>query len=302
VTSASVVAAALRQYDIDPKRVEPLADSFNTLFTVDTGTDRYVLRVGPPSYVHESGAAGAEARWTDELSALGLTVPRVIRSKEGASSVLVDDDGEARVCTLSSWVDGETLSRPMAPADAMALGELAARLHTASAPRSARPDGALDGRHVLLFCLPDLLGGAPYADVFTAARDRAQSALDRLWAAAGTPRLMHGDLIPANVVRTRKGLVPIDFQDLFWGHREQDIAITLFSCLRDDDDGTLAECVRTGYERELAWPEFDVIGLDDLYAGRRLMMANLAMALDRTGRDEYLTVHADALRRYLANG
>ena len=185
----------------------------------------------------------------------------------------------------------------MSADDATELGELSARLHAASTPLPERPYGVLDGHSALLFRLPDLLDRVADGDVFTTARIRAQAVVDRLWASAGTPRQLHGDLTAGNVVRTREALVPIDFQDMFWGHRGQDIANTLFSYLRHDD-GTRAGYFRSGYERHMPWPGFRGVELDDHFAARRLMMVNLAITLDRPGVDDYLTVHAGALREY----
>lgn len=293
------IEEALSQYQLRPRRVQPVATSFNTLFRIAGDTDTYVLRIGPALRIHDLDAAEAEASWTEELAATGLPVPRLVRTFDGRAAVTVVNGATSRVCTLCTWIDGEVLPRPMSPTDATELGELAARLHATSPPRAENPTGALDGRRVLLFQLPNLLHRAPEAEVFLAALHRAQTAMDRLWTRPEVPRLVHGDLTASNVVRTRDGLVPIDFQDMFWGHPQQDIANSLFSYLRHDD-GTLATAFRSGYERLMTWPEFDVIALEDLFAARRLMMANLALALDRPGVDDYLAGHAPALRTYAA--
>lgn len=293
------VAEALSHYQVRPSYVQQVATSFNTLFTVVCDTGTYLLRVGPALRVHDVDAAMAEAAWTDELAAAGLTVPRLIRTLDGGPAVTVTNDAESRICTLCTWVDGEVLARPMSSTDATELGELAARLHAASPPRPEKPTGALDGRRVLLFQLPNLLHRAAEAQIFLAALDRSQLALDRVGTQPEPRRLVHGDLTASNVVRTRDGLVPIDFQDMFWGHRHQDVANSLFGYLRHDD-GTLAAVFRSGYERLMPWPEFDVITLEDLFAARRLMMVNLALALDRPRVDDYLARHAAALRSYAA--
>jgi Ser/Thr protein kinase RdoA (MazF antagonist) len=291
------VDSALREFGVRADAIDRLADSFNELFTVTSGKHRYVLRVGPALHVHEHDAAQEEAAWTDRLAAAGLTVPRLVRTRDGRAAVRVTDAGVDRLCTLSTWVDGDTLTRPMSATDARELGELAARLHAAAPPLSDRPAGALDGRRVLLFRLPNLLPSAADADIFAAALARAQAAIDRLWARPNPAALMHGDLTASNVVRSAGGLVPIDFQDMFWGHRELDIAYSLFSYLRHDYR-TLAGAFRRGYQKYLPWPEFDAAGLPDLFAARRLMMANLALALARPGAAEYLAFQASALRSY----
>ena len=296
---AAVARAALRKFGVRAHTVDVLSESFNTLFTVGCAQRQLVLRVGPPLSIHEPGAAQEEAAWTDRLAASGLSVPQLVRTRDGRAAVTVAEADPTRLCTLCTWIEGETLTRPMSTTDAGELGDLAARMHAASPPTRERPSAVLDGSHVLLFRLPNLLPRAADASVFRAAFARAQAALDRLWARRGSPRLVHGDLTASNVIRTANGLVPIDFQDMFYGHREQDIAHSLFGYLRHDYK-TLAAAFRHGYEQHLPWPKFDAAGLEDLFAARRLMMANLALALARPTVADYLAVHAAALRTYLA--
>lgn len=57
---------------------------------------------------------------------------------------------------------------------------------------------------------------------------RAQCGLAALWTnAPGAPRLTHGDVTPSKVVRSRGPLAAIDFQDVTWGHVEQDVALAM---------------------------------------------------------------------------
>jgi len=57
-----------------------------------------------------------------------------------------------------------------------------------------------------------------FRTLFADALARAQSAVDSLWRSPPhPPRLVHGDLTPANVIASPpSGLVPIDFQDTTW--------------------------------------------------------------------------------------
>lgn len=295
-----VAENALTHYDVGVDRIQLLAESFNTLYRIDSGGARYVLRVGPALQIHEPDAAEGEAAWTDQLAAAGLSVPRAIRTRTGRAAVAIAVTGQSRICTLCTWFDGQTLDRLMSPDDAIELGELSATLHAASTPLSQRPGTVLDGRSALLFRIPVLLDRAEDAELFTTCLSSVQASIDNLWARSPTPRLLHGDLTASNVVRHRDRLVPIDFQDMFWGHPEQDIANTLFSYLRHDD-GTLARHFRLGYERRLPWPDLDDHLLADLLAARRLMMVNLALALGLPGVAEYIAVHASGLRAHLPN-
>ena len=304
----ALAAQALAHYDlggdIGGHTPVPLAESFNTVFRVDTRTARYVLRVGPEHRVHPPGSAALEARWTRDLAARGLPVPRIVPTREGAPSVQVTAPGRpaSRECTMLTWQPGRTPPMPFSPDDITDLAALAARLHDASPPLVTRPAGALSARSVLHFALADRLDelGGPARDVLAAARDRAQLAVDELWRTAGTPpRLIHSDLTPANVVRDGPRMLPIDFQDLTWAQVQQDLAHTIYGITRGLDLAAGLDAVRTAYERVRPWPGPDLALLADLVAARRVAMVNLAVHRARPALPAYADRHAEALRRYV---
>ena len=300
-----VVDAMLREYAIGTdRRVTLVADSYNTIYRVRSQGDSFVVRIGPMDRVHAPGSAVAEAQWMDELAAAGLRVPRVVASRDGAVSTTVKVDGVpgARECMLLTWTSGHALSRPPTATDICDLGGLSARLHAVSADRDTLPQGVLDGRSALQFDLPNRFVDAPPVgrEVLERAASRVQRALDRLWASAERPpRVQHGDLTPHNVLRSRAGLVPVDFQDLTWAHDQQDIANSMFGFRRFDQSGALARAFRTGYERVRPWPDLDEQRIQDLFAARRLAMVNLSLTLRKSGVDEYVAHHVASLRDYL---
>jgi Ser/Thr protein kinase RdoA (MazF antagonist) len=286
---AGLAERALQHYDLRDARPELLVESFNTIYRVHAAVGSFVLRVGPPYRIHRPGAAEAEAALIQQVSADRIAAPTVVRTRDGRAAVTVDD----RDCMLLHWVPGRPVSRPTSVADAAGLGALAARLH--AVPDTTRSDGALDGRSVLLFDIPDHLGelGARYGSLFRDAYDRAHAAVERLYATPGAARTLHGDLTPNNVVRSSEGLVAIDYQDLLRGRVEQDLAHTLFALMRDDDaDGRLVTAFRTAYERTRPWPEID----PDLFIARRLQLVNLVLFCGRDDLPNHLDRHAAALR------
>lgn len=108
--------------------------------------------------------------------------------------------------------------------------------------------------------------------------------------------MLHGDLTLNNVVRGRARIAVVDFQDITWGHDEQDVAVSLFGIARDDHAGELARAFRHGYESLRTWPDLDEGLLANLWLARRLQMVNLALTMRRPGLDEYVERHAAALR------
>lgn len=172
---------------------------------------------GPARTIHEVGAASAEHEWTASLADRGLRVPRIVLTEQGAASVRVAVPGVPgqRECALLTWRTGHSLGRPIGRKTIADIAVLSARLHNASPVLPNRPPGVLDGRGVRHFQIPDLFYEAPRVDraVFRAAVLRAQHGLHMLWEnASDPPRLIHTDLTPTNVLRSRGGLAAIDFR------------------------------------------------------------------------------------------
>lgn len=310
------VRAALAAYGLAGARVTEISTSYNTVCRIEAPGGPFVLRVGPHRTVHRPGAAAAERAFLEDLSAQGARVPRVVPADDGAASVTVEvpDLPGARACMLLRWVPGEPVRRPCTVDQAEDLGRLAAELHDLAPSALLLPPGVLDGRDALAFAVPDLLDTAGHvAPVLRAAHRRAQDAVDDLWescAGSGTPaRVLHGDLTQANVVvpddpaptPARTALVAIDFQDLLWGHVQQDVAISLLRLSRDDETGERCAAFRAGYEQVRPWPALSGDLLRDLFAARRLQLVNLNLAagsaLDGLGMD----LHLAALTRYSAD-
>lgn len=308
--------AALSAYGLADAPFTEISTSFNTVLRVDTPHGPRLLRVGPHRGVHRPGVAEAERDLLEMLASRGVRVPRVLPTDDGAASVTVEvpDLPGPRRCMLLEWVPGDPVRRPCTVPQATELGRLSAELHDLAPPALLLPPGVLDGRDALAFAAPDLLDTAgPAAPVLRAAHTRAQDAVDGLWesrAGSGTAaRVLHGDLTQANVVTTggpgaEQGtegpprLVPIDFQDLLWGHVEQDLAISLLRLARDDETGERCAAFRAGYETVRPWPPLEASLLTDLFAARRLQLVNINLVMDTAGSRLGVDLHLAALRRY----
>jgi Ser/Thr protein kinase RdoA (MazF antagonist) len=283
-----------------------VAQSFNALFRLraDGGGD-YLLRVGPALRVHPPGSEEIEADWLDALRReTRLPVAEVIRTIDGEVVSLVADPGvpEPRSCVLFTWVPGRTLSIRLDLATAERSGRLLAELHSHARAWLPGPGAAVPVADRLLYwSVPSQLGSVPrHGTLFLDAADRAQVTIDSLWSAPSHPaRLLHGDLTPVNIVETRRGLAPIDFQDLVWGFDLQDVAVSLLPYQRYEAAALLTERFKAGYADVRAWPEHDDETLDALFAARRLHMLNLALNMRPAGLDAYTDQVAARLARWM---
>lgn len=297
---AQLARHALLRYGTADASLRLLATSYDTVYRVTWRGQRFVCRVSPPQVVHAPGVDEAELAWTTRMAAAGAAVPAVVPAADGAASVTVAVDGVPgpRTCMLLTWVPGRPLPRSVTPADAADLGALAAHLHDLAPTAVSLPPGVLDGRSVLLFPVPDRLGQlrSSFGTLFDDARDRAQAAVDAVWARGSTAAVHHGDLTWVNVVRQRRALVPVDCQDLTWGTVEQDLAATAYSVTAGGSSVELLEPFRQGYASRRPWPVLADEALPGLLPARRLQVVHLALHLRRPGLGAYLERHAAALR------
>lgn len=303
---AAVAREGLVRWGFDSAHITRVAESFNTIYRVTSPSGHFALRVGPPERIHPPGAHEFEATVLGVLADHGLPVARVLSTLDGHASARLDsatDFGERNAMVLE-WTDGRRIARPVSVETARQFGHLAARLH-AVLREVGVPDlpGALDGRRVLLFDAPDRLDElvSPYGTMFRDAAHRAQAVIDALWAESGSvPMIVHGDLGPSNVVRSSGGaLIPIDFQDVFIGLLEQDLAISLASLERMDPQGTLRSAFKSGYSSVGRWSLTDAAVERDLIAGRRLVFVNLALNLRRPGWEALVERHAFAVKTWM---
>jgi Ser/Thr protein kinase RdoA (MazF antagonist) len=293
------VAHVLTKFAISHPRATRAAESFNTVYRVRADEGDFMLRVSRSPIIHKPNAPEAEESWTARFAEAGLAVPRIIRTAEGDLRV-TDTASHRRRAMLLTWVHGSPPRHPMSRDQVIALGGLSARLHLASPQIPEPPKGVLDGRRTTLFEVPDAIATAPspYREILAKRSQQSGEWIRDLWEDADeSPRVLHFDLTPRNVVITADGTsAAIDFEDLTWGHRAQDLANSLYGVTGGNVQSGLATDFRRGYERHANWPQnLNSHLLHRLFVARRIAMINLTLTQRPHGLDEYLRRHADAL-------
>lgn len=301
--------AALRRYDVAPRKVTFAAESFNSIFRVSAASGVYALRVGPAVRIHPEGTTAVEVAWQRRLRQRGVRVPDVVANSDGEFATLVPDGSpEARVCVLFRWVAGRSLRSRLTGPQSAALGRLSARLHQDAAAWSPPGvTGVLRADRVLYWLVPEVLTAAGarfgFGTLFPDAVARAQSVVDSLWRSPPhPPHLLHGDLTPSNViVAPGRDLVPIDFQDTVLGFEVQDLSITVAMLRRWPDGARLAAAFRQGYSEARPWPDASPALFDSLIIARLLHTMNLTLNFaDLTGRlESYVTERAERVRTWM---
>ena len=275
---------ALKEYDLDIRRVRLVNNETNCTFRVDTvDGEVFALRVSLPE-VHSFEEIEAEVEWQLAISReTDVPVAAPQPSRSGAFVVTAGARGvpEERHCVLFSWLRGRALEEVASPSSFHRFGALAARLHRHGAtfeprrPERIRRLDALypfgDPEKILDEATARLFDPDSYATL-REMRRASKRELDWLFDGDRSPQLIHCDLHWWNVVSYRGRLQAIDFEDLGWGFPVQDIAVTLYYTARTDEYPELREAFKAGYETVQPWPE--------MYPGQiELLMVHRAVDL-----------------------
>jgi Ser/Thr protein kinase RdoA (MazF antagonist) len=256
------------------------------------------------------------------LDAAGIPTPAVVETRRGdvLATVGTSDVPEPRQCDLERWIEGQppgTLEAGVTASEAAmralyrAVGELAGRMH-AHAARWKRPEPfsrpswdvetlvgerPTFGRFWELGVLDD-----DQRRILFAARDQVRERLGEL----GPPdHLIHGDLVPDNILVEGDLTRVIDFDDCGWSWVGFELATSLFSLqVSGGFDVGLAGYLE-GYRSVRAFPPAELERLPELLVARGLSYLGWPV-----GRPEIRSMQplvpflagsiTEACRRYLA--
>jgi Ser/Thr protein kinase RdoA (MazF antagonist) len=300
----TVAIAALSEYDVEVRRMSLIGGFVNALFRVDTPDGPLALRIDLMQE-HSDADAELELEWLEALSGhVNVGVP--IRTIQGALYTHVRADGVpgARRCVLFSWVPGSPLADRITPRRFEECGSLSAELHVHGERHHPRRRPMVwDRVHYfpedvdpVVYHLPD------NADVFPEGGlevvERAIAIVQPRLAAVTDRQIVHGDLHIWNVHARRNEVWALDFEDIMWGSRGQDIAISLYYIQDRPDCAELTAAFRRGYERVAPWPTDDA-ELAIFMAARRLMFVNYVFNIDAPDRREFVAMSVKKLETIL---
>jgi len=267
--------AAVERWPLECVRLEPIKVRENAVYAVHMADNRRaVLRIHRLGY-HSDASLRSELSWMQSLEAAGMEVPRPILSRAGNpfERVTCPDVPDARQVDLFEWIPGRQLGsvHEGVASDATEIGriysvvgELAARMHNISSAWNA-PAGFT--RHS--WCDAGLVGETPLWGRFweLEALSAGQRALFERLRARVTQELLafgkspdrfgliHGDLVPENVLIEADQLRIIDFDDAGFGWHMFELATSLYFIRRESFYETARDALLAGYRRHRALPE-----------------------------------------------
>lgn len=233
-----------------------VAERENVVFAVTFADGaNAALRLHRDGY-QNTGAIGAELRWTEALAEAGFACPRPLRTRDGE---LLTEAAGGRVASMVSWVEarhiaGTDLGGTWGRDIFQSLGALLGRLHVltdagAACDGALRPAWDLDG-----LTGPDPFWGRYWenpslsreeAGRLSTARERARDWLSDL--ATPDTGLIHADAIGENVLEAKGHLWLIDFDDCGTGYRLFDLGVPLVQHWDRPGLNDLADALIAGY-------------------------------------------------------
>jgi Ser/Thr protein kinase RdoA (MazF antagonist) len=283
----ALAAAAVEAWDLPTSSLELVKYRENTVFAVTSGDGRRaVLRVHRPGYRSDLDIH-CELAWMRHLDSRGITTPQALATREGDLVVTVAGRGvpEARQCDLMEWVEGSppgTLEGGVADSDDAvrelyrAVGDVAARMHTlveawerpVPFSRPAWDVATLVGDSPTFGRFEDLdVISAEQMAVLVPARDRVRQRLSELGPASA---LIHGDLVPDNILLDGRTMRIIDFDDFGWSWVGFEMATSLFPLQISGGFEAGLEGYLEGYRGVRAFPEAELELLPDMLLARAL--------------------------------
>jgi Ser/Thr protein kinase RdoA (MazF antagonist) len=286
LTEAECLAAVAAHWGIDG-RLEPLTSERDLNFRLRTGQGDFVLKV--VNAAEDAGVTEFQTLALDHIAARdpALPVPRAIRARDGAASVLLAGGNRMR---LLSWVEGVPMHRaPTSAALRRGMGTMAARL-----TRALEGFDHPAARHVLQWDIKHASRLRPLLPAIADADLRAICTrwLDRFDRQVG-PRLMglpwqvvHADLNPHNVLTAPDDPAHIsgvlDFGDMVFTPRICDLAVAAAYQLNPDEAEASLMQVAEGWASILPLLPVEAALLRDLTAIR--MVTTLAITSHRAAR------------------
>ena len=283
----TLAGAALDSYELVPQRLSFVGGFTNAIYRVDASEGTFALRI---DYMqdHTDENAQVELEWLAALEAdTDLDVCRVVPARDGRVAVHAAAPGVPgeRRCVLFEWIPGKPLDEALTPERYHQLGVLSAQLHLHGArfEPSIRPmpwDKVFywpEEFDPVVYDQPENLHhfSGNRMEVMDKALAIVNDAFVKLDPAEA--QVLHGDLHPWNVHIKGKRMIAFDFEDVMWGNRVQDIAITLFYERDQPGYADLRSAFTEGYSAIASWPENYEGEIEHFMAARTLMFVNFIL-------------------------
>lgn len=282
---------------------------FNATYRVDSGSNRYALRLNVNSE-SDLPAAIAETAWVSALATdtdVQVASPQISADGAFAHEVHVPVLDRKVPAVLYSWLDGPDMLRSPSARRVGTVGRLTAQLHN-HAETWTPPVGVRSLDSFLLNSPNNLVAlEAPWFDataraVLLEALRHVEQATARVF--SREPRhVIHGDLHLSNLKWVSGRPAVFDFDDSGICRPLVDLAVTAYY-LRDDRPAEVA--LLEGYQALRPLPEHTPDEFEALVAARNLLLFNDVVTNVTAGLDDFLpgycALTVKRMKHYLNTG
>jgi len=295
-----MVFEALKNYDLDVRKVSLITNEQNGIFRVDADSgEKFIMRVSIPDGGHTVEQIKSEMLYLNALKEYPhINAPVPVQAKSGKWVVTVEVDGvpQPRHCVMFSWIPGVDLADRRSPETWYYFGLLSAQLHQFASQFTPPAnfniyiyDSIFAYSEDCVLLNPENRGHFTDEEfaLLQHAIETVQADIDSLHRDTSQICVTHGDLHHWNVRIARGKLSPIDFEDLIWAHPIQDIATTLYYNRYDEQYDALLKSFKNGYETVNQFPETYPGQLETHMLARRLSLLNYVFVAEEVDISEF---------------
>ena len=282
----------LAGYDLQPKHIQLVKVSFNTVFRVDTADGAsYCLRFNRHG-LRSRQEIENELAWIQALAQDDtLRVPRPKANANGdfLLEVARPELESRQFAVLFEWLPGRHCNKRLSPSVAYQLGKTMAKLHKQALGWTA-PHPTANRQLDQVWFFGNFPAASSYspeqqAEWFPSARlallERASEQVKEVLATLYTQpeglRLLHADMHPGNIKMLGQQLYLLDFDDSLRGFPIQDISTSLYYLYFYPHSTELRAAFQRGYSAVCDWPEQYPGQIEDLMIGRELTLLSFVL-------------------------
>lgn len=306
IDKENIAQQALAQYDLKINTITPIGQSGSTVFKVEDEHGKfYSLRLHIPRISTlepvwtQPDVLESELVWLEALSReTDLIVPEPVRNREGSFVTRVNDVH----CTVLGWVDGEQKPYFSTEQELKAVAEMTAALHRHAsqwnppagfhrpAVDRSRVQSALD---LIKQKAQEGILDADDVQILATAGERAMAMLDAFPKSRLTWGLVHGDLIPPNIVFAGGIACSIDFGACGFAPFVADLACTFFFV-----HPSARQAYMEWYGNHFPLPEDSVAAIEGMFIALRLIVMRNGLGLPDADSWLPMDVHKSAAREF----
>ena len=317
----SAARQALGQWRLAANQLDWVSYSANAVFSLRSGTGRYILRLHPPGAVPE-GRLRSELMWLRSIRATSeLLAPLPVPQADGRLIATLEPEallpGNPVYCVLFERLPGESKrAADLTMNDMRAIGTLLARLHSEAqilpGPGFERPRldaAALTGAGSAYALEDESLLSDEQREIFMAVSQRAATLMDARAGQGAGFGLIHADLLAKNLLFSDDKVAALDFENCAWGPFLYDLAPLLWQLKgeRPADYARLETALWQAYAGHRQLDDNLREQLETMTAVRQVLSCRWLLQNSRHGKlremaPELIQARCHELRRFLASG